>query len=161
MKFNLHTHTTRCHHAQGADEEFVLKAIKRGYDLIGFSDHAPYIFPEGHESNFRMEIEAAQDYVDSINFLKMKYADQIEIQLGFEVEWYPDLIEKELEFLKTFNYDYLILGQHFTDNEYDENATYCGGKNEDTAAFDRYIKQVIAAAESGEFAYIAHPDVFN
>lgn len=42
--FNLHTHTYRCHHAKGTDEEYVIKAIENGYDLIGFSDHAPYLF---------------------------------------------------------------------------------------------------------------------
>lgn len=52
--FNLHTHTYRCHHAKGTDEEYVIKAIENGYDLIGFSDHAPYLFPNGYVSSFRM-----------------------------------------------------------------------------------------------------------
>ena len=42
MKTNYHTHTTRCHHATGSDEEFVLSAIKGGYQEIGFSDHTPW-----------------------------------------------------------------------------------------------------------------------
>lgn len=28
--FNLHTHTYRCHHAKGTDEEYVIKAIENG-----------------------------------------------------------------------------------------------------------------------------------
>ena len=52
--FNLHTHTYRCHHASGKDEEYVIKAIQNGYDLMGFSDHAPYLFPNGYVSSFRM-----------------------------------------------------------------------------------------------------------
>ena len=31
MRTNYHTHTTRCLHATGSDEEFVLSAIKGGY----------------------------------------------------------------------------------------------------------------------------------
>ena len=42
MKTNYHTHTTRCHHATGSDEEFVLSAIKGGYQELGFSDHTPW-----------------------------------------------------------------------------------------------------------------------
>ena len=38
---NMHTHTTRCHHAAGEDREYVEKAIEAGYDVLGFSDHAP------------------------------------------------------------------------------------------------------------------------
>lgn len=45
--YNLHSHTYRCHHAKGTDEEYVLSAIKNGYTEMGFSDHAPYIFPKG------------------------------------------------------------------------------------------------------------------
>lgn len=161
MKFNLHAHTKRCGHATGRDEDYVIKAIENGYELIGFSDHAPYIFPEGHFSSFRMEKEAAQDYADSINALKLKYEGKIEIRLGFEVEWYPDLIEKELEFLKSFNYDYLILGQHYTDNEIESFAQYSGAKTKSEETLDKYISQVIEAAESGEFALIAHPDLIN
>ena len=41
MRTNYHTHTTRCHHATGSDEEFVLSAIKGGYQELGFSDHTP------------------------------------------------------------------------------------------------------------------------
>ena len=40
IKTNFHTHTTRCLHASGSDEEYVLKAIELGYKTLGFSDHA-------------------------------------------------------------------------------------------------------------------------
>ena len=39
MKTNYHTHTTRCMHAVGSDEEYVLSAIKGGFQILGFSDH--------------------------------------------------------------------------------------------------------------------------
>ena len=68
--FNLHTHTYRCHHAKGTDEEYVIKAIENGYDLIGFSDHAPYLFPNGYVSSFRMLPSDAQNYADSKNLGK-------------------------------------------------------------------------------------------
>ena len=87
--FNLHTHTVRCNHASGTDEEFVLEAIKNGYEVMGFSDHAPYLFPKTHISSYRMATSQTQDYADSIKALKEKYKDKIDIRLGFEVEWYP------------------------------------------------------------------------
>ena len=42
MKANYHTHTARCGHAEGTDEEYVLAAIERGFDEMGFSDHVPW-----------------------------------------------------------------------------------------------------------------------
>lgn len=70
--FNLHTHTYRCHHAKGTDEEYVIKAIENGYDLIGFSDHAPYLFQTDYVSSFRMLPSEAQNYADSIKELQGK-----------------------------------------------------------------------------------------
>ena len=39
MRCNYHTHTYRCHHAKGEDEDFVLRAIDAGMTELGFSDH--------------------------------------------------------------------------------------------------------------------------
>lgn len=161
MKFNLHTHTTRCGHAKGEDEEYVLKAIEAGYDMIGFSDHAPFIFPDGYKSGMRMQVDEAVDYVSSVRALQEKYKDKIEIKLGFEIEWYPSLIERNLEFLKTLGYDYLILGQHHTDNENDDFAIYVGAETTSVAVLDKYISQLLLGAKSGEITYICHPDVVN
>lgn len=161
MKFNLHTHTTRCGHAKGTDEEYVLKAIEAGYDMIGFSDHAPYLFPDGYKSSMRMQPNQTQDYVDSVRSLAEKYKDKIDIKLGFELEWYPNLIEKNLEFLKSFDYDYLLLAQHHTDNENDPWAKYVGAETTSAVVLDKYISQLLVGAKSGEFTYVCHPDVIK
>ena len=81
--YNFHTHTFRCHHAEGSDEDYVLQAIKNGYDTIGFSDHAPYLFPNGYVSSFRMLPSDAKDYARSVDALKNKYQGKIDIKLGF------------------------------------------------------------------------------
>lgn len=157
--FNYHTHTYRCGHAKGSDEDYVLAAIKMGYDTIGFSDHAPYIFPTGKESGFRIKTKDTQDYVDSVRALQEKYKDKIDIKLGFELEYFPLLHEQEIEYLKQFGYDYLILGQHFTDNEYEAYAKYTGSKTDSVVALDKYISQVILGAKTGDFTYVCHPDL--
>ena len=36
MRYNLHTHTKRCNHAQGEDREYVEAAIKAGIKTLGF-----------------------------------------------------------------------------------------------------------------------------
>ena len=38
MLENYHTHTTRCRHAAGSDEEYVRCAIDNGLQILGFSD---------------------------------------------------------------------------------------------------------------------------
>lgn len=159
---NFHTHTTRCRHAFGRDRDYVTKAIKAGIKVLGFSDHAPMIFPNrNYYSTFRMFPDDVQDYVNSINLLREEYRDKIEIHLGFEIEYFPTLFDKTLEFLEPFGYEYLILGQHFTDNEYEPCAHYCGTPTKSVEIFDKYIEQALAGLRTGKFLYIAHPDLIN
>ena len=51
---SLHNHTTRCHHATGTEEEYVLAAIAGGLESFGFSDHAPQHYPGDYVSRVRM-----------------------------------------------------------------------------------------------------------
>ena len=50
MLANYHTHTKRCNHALGEDREYVEAAIKAGLKVLGFSDHCPFVFEDGHIS---------------------------------------------------------------------------------------------------------------
>lgn len=54
MKTNYHTHTTRCMHATGSDEDYVLSAIKGSYQELGFSDHTPWKYHTDYVADMRM-----------------------------------------------------------------------------------------------------------
>ncbi len=161
MKYNLHTHTVRCYHAQGGDEEYVESAVKNGYKLLGFADHSPYVFNDDYISHMRMEPDEAEDYITSFRYLADKYKKDIDIKIGFEMEWYPDLIDGQREFLKTLDIDYLILGQHFTENEQDKGSVYVGSRTFSVKLLDKYIAQLLDGARSGWFTYVCHPDLIN
>ena len=88
MKCNFHTHTARCNHAVGLDEEYVLSAIEAGFDEIGFSDHTPWPFESGYVSPMRMRADELEEYVLSVNRLREKYKDKIKIHLGLECEYF-------------------------------------------------------------------------
>lgn len=160
---NYHTHTKRCGHATGSDASYVKAAIKAGYTELGFSDHSPMLFPNPDEyySNFRMKIDDCEDYVKSIRALQQEYKNEIKIFFGFELEYYPELFEKTEKHLAQYNYDYLILGQHFVGNEYEEGATYNGSDSDNPLIFDRYINQTLEGLATGKFLYLAHPDLFK
>ena len=63
MIANYHTHTFRCHHAKGEDEDYVLAAIANGVRILGFSDHAPMLGPSYLKADIRMRPELLPDYV--------------------------------------------------------------------------------------------------
>lgn len=157
MDFNYHTHTTRCHHAQGEDREYVEAAIRKGLKTLGFSDHAPYLFKdEKFWSAHRMETDLLHDYAESVRSLQKEYAKDIRILLGFELEYYPDFHKDEMVFLKSVQPDYIIMGQHFLGNEIDQ--PYSGVLRDDKFLV-QYVSQVLEGLATGDFLYLAHPDL--
>lgn len=152
QKFNYHTHTYRCKHANGTDEEYILAAIEAGYTSLGFSDHAPY--KDYPSETTHMDIEELDDYISSINYLKEKYKDQIEIHIGLETEYYPFNHDERVQIGNKV--EYLILGQHFSDPAKTMNYFK---QNTDEEILE-YGKMVCEALDTGLFLYLAHPDVF-
>lgn len=65
MKTNYHTHTTRCMHATGSDEDYVLSAIKGSYQELGFSDHTPWKYHTDYVADMRMLPEELPGYVEA------------------------------------------------------------------------------------------------
>lgn len=157
MIANYHTHTVRCNHASGTEEEYILNAIERGIKILGFSDHTPYFFEGDYYSYFRMRPYLLDDYVNTINALKEKYKDKIEIHLGVEVEYYPTPFNRLLDLLRSKGVEYMLLGQHFVGDEAGE--PYCGRENDSDENLKRYVDQTIEGMETGLFTYLAHPDL--
>ena len=151
MKVNLHTHTTRCNHAKGEDEEYVLAAIEAGYKKLGFSDHTPFPYKDGFVSNDRMRMDELEGYYTSVESLREKYADQIEILLGLECE----AVEEFFPFLQEQRkrVDYLIFGNHG-----DRRTGVFFGAAKKPEELIQSLECAVKGMESGLFLYMAHPD---
>ena len=159
MRVNLHTHTARCNHAEGTEAEYVENAVKAGLKCLGFSAHTPYVFKDGHYSGFRMKPEEQEDYVNTVLALKEKYKGIIDIKLGYETEYYPDLFEDYKNLIKDYPIEYLILGQHFIDNE----TTGINSHRETDVKeyLEKYINEVCEGIKTGLFTYVAHPELMD
>ena len=160
MKANFHTHTYRCRHAVGEDREYVIKAIERGVETLGFSDHAPYYFPDGYYSGFRMTPDETEKYVRSLTELREEFKGQINIYIGYEMEYYPAYFKRALDdIISKYECDYLILGQHYIDNEIGQ--APCSRPTDDCDRLTKYVDTVTEGINTGKYFYIAHPDVLN
>ena len=159
MIVNLHTHTPRCRHAVGAEQEYVESAIAAKLEVLGFSDHTPYWFPGDYYSHMRMYPEELQDYADTVRKLQKQYAGKIELPLGVEVEYYPSLFPELLPRLRDAGIEYMLLGQHWCGDEMGE--PYNGHPTDSEALLARYCSQVMDAMQTGLFTYVAHPDILH
>ena len=155
---NYHTHTARCHHAEGADEASVQAAIRQGYHVLGFSDHTPWAGGElsRQVAHIRMEPERLEEYVASLRALGAKYAGQLRLHIGLEAEYFPALLPWLLEQKERLGIEYLLLGCHY--DQPGAGSVYLGRA---TAARElrRYAGLVEAGLESGAYACLAHPDL--
>lgn len=152
---NYHTHTKRCGHALGEDEDFVSGALEIGITELGFSDHVPLkglTFPR-----MRQDYEAFDDYKNSIENLQKKYADKIKLHLGYEAEYVPQFLPQYEEMLNC-GVEYFICGNHcFID---DGKQVFYNSFYHSEEMVEMYVDGVISAMESRMFKYVAHPDLF-
>ncbi|MDD3809907.1 MAG: histidinol-phosphatase [Erysipelotrichaceae bacterium] len=182
IKTNFHTHTFRCGHAVGDEQEIVQAAIAANISKLGFSDHVPLpnfrgfllkglhsvaLSPRGLKtlaSNFifngpgmRMDYASRTIHQDNVRQLKENHAHQIEIFQGYEAEYFEGYLDYYQELLDN-DVDYLILGNHF--NSYNSTSCYYGKEKVNDQELYSYCDDVIKALETNLFSYLAHPDLF-
>lgn len=105
MISNFHTHCHFCH-GKGHPEEYIEQALEKEFSALGFSCHAPVPF----FSDWNMSIGNAEKYVHTINTLKNKYKNRIQIYNGMEIDY---LKGDTSDIFKKYDLDYKIGSVHF------------------------------------------------
>ncbi|MBO5364497.1 MAG: histidinol-phosphatase [Clostridia bacterium] len=160
MDYNYHTHTVYCGHATDSAEDYIRRAIDCGIRYLGFSDHAPFRFPDGYEAGFRVPVGQAKNYFEELSRLREKYRGEIEIRIGFEMEYYPDHFENMRQVAVDFGAEYLILGQHYVLPE-NQGGVFSMDRHYEFEDLRAYSNSLVAAMKTGVFTYVAHPDMYN
>ncbi len=96
---DLHTHTNLCD-GNDSPREMIEEAIKRGFDIFGFSGHSydPSVEP------YSMTPTGTELYKAEVTALKEEYKDKIDIFLGLEQDYYSAAYGD--------GYDYIIGSVH-------------------------------------------------
>ncbi|MDO4566207.1 MAG: histidinol-phosphatase [Oscillospiraceae bacterium] len=158
MKTNYHTHTYRCKHAVGSDERYVKAALDGGFDELGFSEHCPLPYKSGFRSPYRMDLFLLEDYLESVRELKARYADKIEIRVGFECEYFPEYMDWIRDMLEETQADYAFFGNHnFPDDEVCDFFGHCVSTPE---MLGLYLESALKGMETPHYSFMAHPDLF-
>lgn len=155
---NYHTHTQRCKHASGTDEDYVIAAIEAGYDELAFTDHAPWNLKSNETDRIRMHMDEMGEYVASIRSLQIKYQHHIKILVGLEAEYFDDRLDDLKSLVDQYHLDLIVLGNHFRD--IDSNATYYGNYQDYRNLYNHYLEDATKAMRSGVYKIFAHPDLF-
>lgn len=104
---NYHSHCSFCD-GRAPLEEFVKEAIRQGFYSYGVSSHAPLPFP----TRWTMEWEQMEAYLDEFNNLRQKYADEIELYVGLEIDYLNEDSNPSVARFTELSLDYRIGSVH-------------------------------------------------
>ncbi len=158
MRVDIHNHTTLCNHATGSMEEYIKKAIELKIDVFGFSCHAPMDF----EPEYRMNLTQSKIYEKDVLKLKEKYKNDIDIVLGYEVDFMNNSKFIEQDILDA-HVDYLIGSVHFIDKWGFDNPQFIGGyeKKDIDKIWEEYFDAVSVMVKTGYFDVVGHLDLIK
>ncbi len=165
MKFDLHTHNERCGHAIGTIEDYVVSAIRKGLQLIGISDHAPYFADEADHPYPQVTMAKSMfaSYVEEVLRLKAKYAGQIQVLLGIESDYFPAVASVYQQAYNRYPFDYLIGSIHHVEELSIFNKRRWGKLNEHRKieVKEAYYDLIEQSAKSGMFDILGHIDAMK
>jgi histidinol-phosphatase (PHP family) len=104
---NYHSHCSFCD-GRAPFEEFVKEAITQGFYSYGVSSHAPLPFP----TQWTMEWEQMEAYLDEFKNLRSKYADEIELYVGLEIDYLNEESNPSVASFTELPLDYRIGSVH-------------------------------------------------
>lgn len=156
MIIDLHNHTVLCNHAQGTIDEYILQAIKSGTKIFGFSEHAPMDF----DPKYRLSFEQMDIYEKNVLNAKKKYEKDIEILLGYEVDYLQGHMDQRVLNAKV---DYLIGSVHFIDKWGFDNPEFIGRYEDENIddIWQKYFDTIEKMAQSKLFDIVGHLDLIK
>ena len=149
----FHVHTWRCKHAGEEREwEYIERAIELGAERIVFTDHCP--FP-GDLFRGRMDMSQLPEYIATLQELKTRYKNGIEVLIGLEAEYLPTFHGFYKELYDMEGLDLLVLGQHMFEHE---DGQWSFQDDEQSMEYVGLCEAINKGIASGFFDVVAHPD---
>ncbi len=167
MYFSYHTHSTFCD-GKASVEDVCQSALAAGLKAVGFSSHAPVMFP----AQWAMPFERLEAYVEEIERCRNKYAGKLDIYRSLETDFIAN--DRSIPFdvyRRLAKLDYIIGSVHlvasrdtnelwFLDGpaeNYEKGVTNCFSGNIQKAV-TAYYKQIQEMVISQNPDVIAHID---
>ncbi len=147
-------------HTVDAVERYAERALERGVDEIGISEHVYYFRETRDVWTLPYQLERCREelgpYCDAVLEAKQR---GLPVKLGLEVDWVPGRADELAALLEPFPWDYLIGSVHWIDGlAVDQKpGLWATGSVEDVWAL--YARELASAARSGHFDVLAHPDL--
>ncbi|ADL42182.1 histidinol phosphate phosphatase HisJ family [Caldicellulosiruptor obsidiansis OB47] len=154
--FDYHIHSNFSSDSNMSMEDAVKKAIELNLDEIAFTDHMDLLYPSVSYPVWDINYE---DYMNEFYSIKEKYSNKIKIKLGSEVGLQPHSIEKSLEILNSYSFDFVIASTHVVDFQDLADGVFYQEKAKQQA-YIRYFEETLNLIKSfDKFCVYGHLDI--
>lgn len=163
---NFHSHCYFCD-GHASMEAFVKFAIAKGFRAYGISSHAPVNF----STRWAMPYDDLPEYLQEFNRLKAKYAHEIELYVGLEIDFLAEEQDSVFQLHSSRPLDYRIGSIHYINRFPDGSPWNIDGSvktfkkatevifgGEVKNLVKRYFEQTCEMVEHGGFDIIGHMD---
>lgn len=179
MLIDYHMHlvddyfTERCPYTVERVEEYVRAAEAAGVDEIGITDHCHrfvefsplfepiYKGPRAGDAEVAWLRDNLYEPLDRyVEALVLAQQRGFPVKIGLEVDWFPGAEDAIRDILAPYPWDYVLGSVHFLgDWPIDVSADYGWPEADVDAVYARYFNELAAAAASGLYDVLAHPDL--
>ena len=152
--YDSHMHTPLCKHARGPLSAYAEQAEEKGLRGITFTCHSP--MPDGWDAGVRMTLAQLPEYVEMVERTRAEFAGRVDVRLGMESDYFPGMEDWIERLHRQAEFSTILGSVHALTKEY--KAKYFNGSTR--LAYERsYFENLAAAAETGLYDCLSHPDV--
>lgn len=151
---DLHIHSSLSFDAKGEFYEHVEQAIKKGFKIIGFTEH--WDFDRWDPTNDFTTHKTSESLIRD-------YSGPIEVLFGAEFAYHPHFAKDALMRLSEVDLDYILGSVHEVDGLMVAEALESGQyfERHGKKGFGLYFEKIAEFAEVGEFDILGHLDVIK
>lgn len=162
-----------CNHAVDTLEDIVNAYIRKGFIWVGLTEHAPpvtdaFLYPDERDAGLDADrlYERFAAYIQTARKLKARFADTLDIYVGFETELTSGSLPFTHRLIETFQPDYIIGSLHHVDDisfdfsreDYHRAVASLGGHDN---LYGRYFDQQYELIEALNPTVIGHFDLIR
>ena len=141
--YDNHIHSTFSTDSRMDAADACKKAVEIGLKGLVFTDHVDYDYPE-FDNDFLIDMDR---YFEFFRSLQHSWKDKLNIQIGVEMGFQPQVIDKINKTINEYPFDFVINSVHIIDYTDPYTGKFFRGKTQQQA-YERYLQEILLSVNA-------------